>query len=38
MQGNSRFNFKFVDETLFKELEDLTTEGFASCRKAGVGP
>lgn len=38
MQGKSCFNFKVVDEALFKELEDLTTEGFATCRKAGFGP
>ncbi len=37
-QGKSCFNFKVVDETLFKELEQLTGEGFAAGRKAGVGP
>jgi hypothetical protein len=38
MQGKSCFNFKVVDETLFKELETLTTEGLARCKKAGFGP
>ena len=38
MQGKSCFNFKVVDEALFKELEALTTEGLARCRKAGFGP
>jgi hypothetical protein len=38
MQGKSCFNFKVVDEDLFKELEALTTEGFARCKKAGFGP
>jgi hypothetical protein len=38
MQGKSCFNFKVVDEALFKELEDLTTEGFARCKEAGFGP
>jgi hypothetical protein len=37
MQGKSCFNFKVADEALFKELEDLTVEGFAAARKAGVG-
>lgn len=35
MQGKSCFNFKTPDETLFKELEALTAEGFAMCRRAG---
>ena len=35
MQGKACFNFKVVDETLFKELEAITTEGFALCQKAG---
>ncbi len=35
MQGKSCFNFKVLDETLLKELDHLTTEGFAMCRKAG---
>ena len=38
MQGKSCFNFKVLDETLFKELEQMTTEGFAMCRKAGFAP
>lgn len=35
MQGKSCFNFKVVDEILFKELEQVTTEGFAMCRESG---
>ena len=38
MQGKSCFNFKELDEPLFKELEQLTTEGFAMCRKTGFAP
>jgi hypothetical protein len=38
MQGKSCFNFKVPDETLFKELEELTAEGFAMCRKTGFAP
>ncbi len=38
MQGKSCFNFKALDETLFQELEQMTTEGFAMCRKAGIAP
>ncbi|HWX19146.1 MAG TPA: hypothetical protein VN578_04470 [Candidatus Binatia bacterium] len=38
MQGKSCFNFKVSDETLFKELAELTAEGFALCRKAGFAP
>ena len=38
MQGKSCFNFKVVDEGLFKELEDLTVRGFAAFRQAGFGP
>jgi hypothetical protein len=38
MQGKSCFNFKVMDETLFKELKQLTTEGFAMCRQAGFAP
>jgi len=38
MQGESCFNFKRADETLFTELEELTKEGFAAARKAGFGP
>jgi hypothetical protein len=37
MQGKSCFNFKALDEALFAELEDLTTQGFAMARKAGFG-
>ena len=37
MQGKSCFNFKVADGALFKELEDLTAEGFAAARRAGVG-
>src|SRR3954470_16932834 len=35
MQGKSCFNFKTVDEALFKELEHLTAEGFTAFKKAG---
>jgi hypothetical protein len=35
MQGKSCFNFKTVDDALFSELEKLTSDGFAACRKAG---
>jgi len=38
MQGKSCFNFKTLDEALFKELETVTAEGFAMCRKAGFAP
>lgn len=38
MQGKSCFNFKVLDEKLFKELEQVTAEGFAMCRKAGFAP
>ena len=38
MQGKSCFNFKAVDEALFKELELLTAQGFDMARKAGFGP
>ena len=38
MQGKSCFNFKVLDESLFKELETLTTQGFAMCRNAGFAP
>jgi len=38
MQGKSCFNFKAVDEALFKELEELTAEGFATAQKTGFGP
>ena len=35
MQGKSCFNFKTVDEVLFKELEQLTVAAFAPFRKGG---
>jgi hypothetical protein len=35
MQGKSCFNFKRADETLFKELEQLTSDGFREFRKTG---
>lgn len=35
MQGKSCFNFKAVDETLFKELEQLTAESLDGMRKGG---
>jgi hypothetical protein len=38
MQGKSCFNFKVLDETLLKELDQLTAEGFAMSRKAGFAP
>jgi hypothetical protein len=38
MQGKSCFNFKSPDEALFQELEAVTAEGFAMCRKAGFAP
>ena len=38
MQGKSCFNFKVSDEALFKELEEVTAEGFVLCRKAGFAP
>lgn len=38
MQGKSCFNFKTPDETLFQELEQMTAEGFALCRKTGFAP
>jgi hypothetical protein len=38
MQGKSCFNFKVLDETLLKELDHLTREGFSMCRKAGFAP
>ena len=36
MQGKSCFNFKAVDDALFKELERLTVEGLAAGQKAGL--
>jgi len=35
MQGKSCFNFKTIDEELFKELAQLTEQGFAIWRNAG---
>ncbi len=35
MQGQSCFNFTKRDEALFKELEQVTSDGFAAFRKAG---
>jgi hypothetical protein len=35
MQGKSCFNFKLPDEALFKELEQITLDGFAAFRKDG---
>ncbi len=35
MQGKTCFNFKAVDEVLFKELAALTKKGFAKYKKAG---
>src|SRR5262245_18463701 len=37
-QGKSCINFKVMDEALFKELEALTTEGFASCSRERFRP
>jgi hypothetical protein len=38
MQGKSCFNFKQVDQKLFKELERLTKRGFDEFRKAKLLP
>jgi hypothetical protein len=35
MQGKTCFNFKYHDEALFKELEQLTVQTFAAFKKAG---
>ena len=35
MQGKTCFNFKVVDEKLFKELDRLTAQAIADFRKAG---
>jgi hypothetical protein len=35
MQGKTCFNFKVVDEKLFKELDHVTAEAIAGFRKAG---
>jgi hypothetical protein len=37
MQGKSCFNFKVADKTLFAELDDLTSRGFARFRRGGFG-
>jgi hypothetical protein len=36
MQGKSCFNFKVADEALFLELEQITTNGFRTCRESGL--
>jgi len=38
MQGKSCFNFKVADESLFRELEQVTTLGFSVAKDAGFGP
>lgn len=38
MQGKSCFNFKALDEQVFKELEKVTADGLAMCRKNGFAP
>jgi len=38
MQGKSCFNFKALDEEVFKELENLTAEGLAISKKEGFAP
>jgi hypothetical protein len=35
MHGKSCFNFKTVDESLFKELDNVTAESFNALRKGG---
>lgn len=35
MQGKSCFNFKSVDEALFRELDELTARSIAGFKKAG---
>jgi hypothetical protein len=35
MQGKSCFNFKEVDELLFKELDDVTRESLTALKKGG---
>jgi len=35
MQGKSCFNFKLIDETLFKELAAITKRGLQDYRKSG---
>jgi hypothetical protein len=36
MQGKSCFNFKIVDEALFKELQQLTARGFELSRREHI--
>jgi hypothetical protein len=36
MQGKSCFNLKVADEALFKELEDLTSNGFVLSKQLDV--
>jgi hypothetical protein len=36
MQGKSCFNFKTADGTLLREIEELTTNGFAASERAGL--
>jgi len=36
MQGKSCFNFKQVEPDLFRELTQLTKQGYARCKKDGV--
>jgi len=36
MQGKSCFNFKVIDEDLFKQIESLTAHGFQECKKVGI--
>jgi len=38
MQGKSCFNFKRTDEALFRELEEVTAQGFTAAHQAGFGP
>lgn len=38
MQGKSCFNFKQIDDRLFKELEALTKKSFDEFKKAGLLP
>ena len=36
MQGKSCFNFKVINEDLFKQIESLTAHAFEECKKAGI--
>ena len=38
MQGKSCFNFRTVDEALFRELDELTGHGLKAFREAGYLP